>query len=94
VPDANHGGVDAFLDTSVPSAPPNFVSAVPSLRSVWISLVVKSTDPDLVFDGPGARGIKILDSAAVSFSAAMGRPYRRRPLSLAVSLRNNALSNK
>jgi hypothetical protein len=110
VPDACHGGgVNAFIDLSAPSlqppgntcppppstcTPPATCTAVPALRSVWISLVVKSTNPDLVFDGPGARGIKILDSAAVSFSAATGRPYRRRPLSLAVSLRNNALSNK
>jgi len=90
--DANHSGVDAFIDTSVP--PATRPEAVPALRSVWISLVVKSTDPDLVYDGPGARGIKILDSTAVSFSAATGRPYRRRPLSLAVSLRNNAFFNK
>ncbi len=90
VADANHSGVDAFIDTSVPAGQ----AALPALRSVWISLVVKSTNPDLVYDGPGARGIKILDSAAVSFSAATGGPYRRRPLSLAVSLRNNALSNK
>ncbi len=89
-PDANHSGVDAFIDTAVPSGQ----LAVPALRSVWVSLVVKSTDPDLVFNGPGARGIKILDSTAVSFSASTGRPYRRRPLSLAVSLRNNGLSNK
>ena len=84
--------VDAFIDTSVP--PATQPQANPALHSIWISLVVKSTDPDLVFDGPGARGIKILDSTAVSFSAATGRPYRRRPLSLAVSLRNNAFFNK
>jgi hypothetical protein len=89
-PDGNHSGVDAFINQSVLSGQP----AVPALRSVWVSLVVKSTDPDLVFNGPGARGIKILDSTAVSFSASTGRPYRRRPLSLAVSLRNNGLSNK
>jgi hypothetical protein len=92
-PDANHSGVDAFIDTSAPTLPSSPQPAVPALRSVWISLVVKSASPDFVYDGPGARGIKILDSAAVSFSTATGRPYRRRPLSLAVSLRNNALSN-
>jgi Tfp pilus assembly protein PilV len=81
---ASHSGVDAFINTSAPVGK----FAVPALHSVWISLVVKSTDPDFVFDGPGARGIKILDSTAVSFSTATGRPYRRRPLSLAVSLRN------
>lgn len=88
----NPDRVDAFIDTSVPPATQPLAN--PALRSVWISLVVKSTDPDLVFDGPGARGIKILDSPAVSFSAATGRPYRRRSLSLAVSLRNNAFFNK
>ena len=93
VADAFHSGVDAFMDTSIAAGPSNPLPAVPALRSVWISLVVKSTDPELVYDGPGARGLKILDSAAVSFSAATGRPYRRRPLSLAVSLRNNALFN-
>jgi Type IV Pilus-assembly protein W/Prokaryotic N-terminal methylation motif len=78
--------VDAFINTSVTTG--NI--AVPSLHSVWISLVVKSTDPDLVYNGPGARGIQILDSTAVPFSdpTATGRPYRRRPVSLAVSLRN------
>ncbi len=91
--DANHSGVDAFIDTSVPSGP-SPRAAAPALHSIWISLVVKSTSPDFVYDGPGARGIKILDSAAVSFSAATGRPYRRRPLSLAVSLRNNGLYDR
>ena len=91
--DANHSGVDAFIDTSIPSGP-SPRAAAPALHSIWISLVVKSTDPDFVYDGPGARGIKILDSAAVSFSTATGRPYRRRPLSLAVSLRNNGLYDR
>lgn len=76
--------VDAFVDTTVASGS----LGASALHSIWISLVVKSADPDLVYDGPGARGIQILDSAAVSFSAATGRPYRRRPLSLAVALRN------
>ena len=80
--------VDTFIDTSVAAGVSNPLLANPALRSVWVSLVVKSTNPDLVYDGPGARGMKILDSTAVSFSAATGRPYRRRPLSLAVSLRN------
>src|SRR5512138_3536746 len=38
--------VDAFLDTTIPSGPPNPALATPSLRSVWLSLVVKATDPD------------------------------------------------
>lgn len=82
--------VDAFLDTSIPSAPPNVPLATPALRSVWLSLVVKSTDPDFKYDGPGATGIKALDSTALSFSAASstGRRYRRRLQTLAVALRN------
>jgi hypothetical protein len=55
---------------------------------VWLSLVVKSSDPDIKYDGPGARGFQILDSTAASFSSATGRPYRRRLQTLAVSLRN------
>lgn len=79
--------VEALADTSLSAinGPP---IAVATLRSVWVSLVVKSTDPDLKYDGPGARGMTILDSNAVSFSTATGRPYRRRLQSFAVSLRN------
>jgi Type IV Pilus-assembly protein W/Prokaryotic N-terminal methylation motif len=82
--------VDAFLDTSVPSVPPNWELATPALRSVWISLVVKATDPDFKYDGPGATGIKTLDSTAVAFSdpSVTGRRYRRRLQSFAVALRN------
>lgn len=82
--------VEAFLDTSVPTGPSNPIPATPALHSVWISLVVKSSSPDLVYRGQGARGLKILDSAAVSFSdpSSIGTPYRRRALSFAVSLRN------
>jgi Tfp pilus assembly protein PilV len=82
--------VDAFLDTSIPSGPPNPALATPALRSVWLSLVVKATDPDFKYEGPGSTGIKVLDSTAVSFSASSstGRRYRRRQQSLAVALRN------
>jgi hypothetical protein len=78
--------LDSFINTTVVTGS----IAIPALHSIWISLVVKSADPELDprWNGPGARGIQILDSAAVSFSAATGRPYRRRSLSLAVSLRN------
>jgi hypothetical protein len=57
---------------------------------VWLSLVVKATDPDFKYEGPGSTGIKVLDSTAVSFSASSstGRRYRRRLQSLAVALRN------
>jgi hypothetical protein len=55
-----------------------------------VSLVVKSGDPDFKYNGPGARGMKVLDSTARPFSdpASTGRPYRRRLQSFAVSLRN------
>jgi hypothetical protein len=84
---ANPRRIDALADTSIPAieGPP---IAVATLRSVWVSLVVKSADPDFKYNGPGARGMTILDSTAVSFSTATGRPYRRRLQSFAVSLRN------
>src|SRR6266536_499543 len=80
--------VPGFVDTTVPSGSSDPALALPSLRSVWLSLVVKSTDPDFVYGGPGARGIQILDSTIKNFSTATGRPYRRRLQSFAVSLRN------
>jgi Tfp pilus assembly protein PilV len=82
--------VDAFVDTSMATGGFGAATAAAALRSVWVSLVAKSTDPDFVYDGPGARGIKVLDSTARSFSApsSTGRPYRRRLQSFAVSLRN------
>lgn len=80
--------VAAFVDRSVPTGSTEPALAVPALRSVWVSLVVKSADPELVYGGPGARGIKILDSTIKTFSTATGRPYRRRLQSFAVSLRN------
>ncbi|MDQ5871417.1 MAG: PilW family protein [Acidobacteriota bacterium] len=82
--------VDAFIDASKPSGPTSPIATVATLRSVMVSLVVKSSDPDFKYDGPGARGMKVLDSTARPFSAAAstGRPYRRRLQSIAVSLRN------
>ncbi|HLN92588.1 MAG TPA: PilW family protein [Thermoanaerobaculia bacterium] len=82
--------VDAFLDTTIPSVPGKTALATPALRSVWLSLVVKATDPDFKYEGPGATGIRTLDSTAVSFSdsASTGRRYRRRVQSFAVALRN------
>jgi Tfp pilus assembly protein PilV len=82
--------IDAFIDTSIASGLPNPALATPALRAVWLSLVVKSSDPDMRYDGPGARGFQVLDSTAVSFSAtaSTGRSYRRRVQSLAVALRN------
>jgi Type IV Pilus-assembly protein W len=80
--------VDAFIDASVPTGESGPGEAIAALRSVMMALVVKSTDPDFVYDGPGGRGIKVLDSTATSFSTATGRPYRRRLQTFAVSLRN------
>jgi Tfp pilus assembly protein PilV len=78
--------VDAFIDST--AIPGDLVVA--ALRSVMVGLVVKSNDPDFVYDGPGARGFRLLDSTATSFSSAAstGRPYRRRLQRFAVSLRN------
>ena len=82
--------VSGFLDRSVASGPPNPSLATPALRSIWLSLLVKSADPDLKFAGPGAMGIRTLDSTVVSFSdsSSTGRPYRRRLQSFAVAMRN------
>lgn len=80
--------VDAFVDGSVSSVPPNLQPVRPALRAVLLSLVVKSADPDLKFAGPGAWGFKPLDSTAVPVSAAVNRPYRRRTQTMAVTLRN------
>jgi len=82
--------VQGFIDRSVASGPPNPSLATPALRSIWLSLVIKSSDPDGKYGGPGAMGIRTLDSTAVSFSdpASTGRPYRRRMQSFAVAMRN------
>jgi type II secretory pathway pseudopilin PulG len=82
--------VEAFIDSSVPTGPSAPVPAVPTLRSVMVGLVVKSADPDLRYNGPGAQGFALLDSTARSFSnaASTGRTYRRRLQRFAVSLRN------
>lgn len=84
------GSVAAFLDSSLSTSETNPEYARPLLRSIWLSLVVKSRDPDLQYDGPGARGVATLDSTAKSMSdpAITGRPYRRRVQALAISLRN------
>jgi hypothetical protein len=84
------GSVAAFVDTSVPTSDIAPALAKPLLRSLWISLVVKSRDPEINYSGPGARGVMTLDSTAKSMSdpSITGRPYRRRVQSLALSLRN------
>jgi hypothetical protein len=84
------GTIAAFLDTTVATSDTAPVFARPLLRSLWVSLVVKSRDPELKYSGPGALGVKTLDSTAKSMSdpSITGRPYRRRIQSLAVSLRN------
>jgi type IV pilus assembly PilW-like protein/pilin/secretion family protein with methylation motif len=82
--------VDAFIDSSVPTGPSAPAVAAAALRSVMVGLVVKSVDPDFRYNGPGARGFRLLDSTARSFSSssATGRPYRRRLQRFAISLRN------
>lgn len=82
--------VGAFLDTTVATSDTAPAIARPLLRSVLISLAVKSRDPEMKFAGPGAMGVVLLDSTAKSMSdpSITGRPYRRRVQSLAVSLRN------
>jgi hypothetical protein len=84
------GAVTAFLDATVATSDTSPALARPRLRSLWISLVVKSRDPEIKYNGPGARGVALLDSTAKSMSdpSITGRPYRRRVQSLAVSLRN------
>ncbi|HKC23961.1 MAG TPA: PilW family protein, partial [Thermoanaerobaculia bacterium] len=71
--------VEKFYDTSVPSAPPFPATAAPALRAILVSLVTKSAAPDVRYSGPGALGMKTLDSTALSVSAANGRRYRRTP---------------
>jgi Tfp pilus assembly protein PilV len=84
------GTIAAFLDTTVATSDMAPAFARPFLRSLWVSLVVKSRDPELKYSGPGALGVMTLDSTARSMSdpSITGRPYRRRVQSLAVSLRN------
>ena len=80
--------VAAFIDPTILPGNPVPPPVVAALRSVWLSLVVKSTDPDFKHGGPGARGFQVLDSTIKNFTTATGRPYRRRIQSFAVSLRN------
>lgn len=84
------GTIAAFLDTTVVTSDTAPAFARPLLRSLWVSLVVKSRDPEIKYSGPGALGVMTLDSTAKSMSdpSITGRPYRRRVQSLAVSLRN------
>lgn len=85
----------AFLvgPTYVPSGLPDPAIAVAALRAVNVGLVVKSTDPDFKFKGPGALpsaatkpAIQVFDSTAPAVSAT--QPYRRRVQTMAVTLRN------
>src|SRR5262249_41760716 len=82
--------VPAFIDPSIASGPPNPSLATTALRAVWLSLLVKAADPELKYSGPGAMGIRMLDSTAVSFSdpSSTGRAYRRCVQSFAVAMRN------
>jgi prepilin-type N-terminal cleavage/methylation domain-containing protein len=80
--------VAGFVDTSVISGTSDPALAVAALRSVLLTLVVKSADPEFQHGGPGARGFQVLDSTIKNFTTATNRPYRRRIQSFAVSLRN------
>lgn len=84
------GTVAAFVDTTVATSDTAPALARPLLRSLSVSVVVKSRDPEMKYTGPGARGVVALDSTAKSMSdpSITGRPYRRRAQSMAVSLRN------
>jgi len=84
------GSVDFFLDATVATSDTAPALAKPRLRSLWVSLVVKSRDPDIKYSGPGATGVLTLDSTAKPMSdpSITGRPYQRRVQALAVSLRN------
>jgi hypothetical protein len=84
------GTVAAFLDTTVPTSDTDPALGRPLLRSLSVSVVVKSRDPEMKYTGPGAMGVRTLDSTAKSMSdiSITGRPYRRRVQSMAVSLRN------
>jgi hypothetical protein len=84
------GIVNAFVDTTVATSDTSPALAKTLLRSLMISLVVKSRDPSMKYSGPGANGFVTLDSTAKSMSdpSITGRPYQRRLQSLAVSLRN------
>ncbi len=82
--------VAAFVDTTVATSDTAPALGRPLLRSLWVSVVVKSRDPEMKYTGPGAMGIVALDSTAKSMSdpSITGRPFRRRVQSMAVSLRN------
>ena len=80
--------VAGFVDTTVFTGSSEPALAVAALRSVLLTLVVKSADPEFQHGGPGARGFQVLDSTIKNFTTATNRPYRRRIQSFAVSLRN------
>ncbi|HEV8267009.1 MAG TPA: PilW family protein, partial [Thermoanaerobaculia bacterium] len=83
---ANPTRVDAFVDTSVPSAPPNLAPASSALKEIMLSLLVRSSVPESEAQGPGSWGQKLLDSTALPLSSTT--PYKRRSQTAAVALRN------
>jgi hypothetical protein len=58
------------------------------LRALQIWILAKGREPDLGYDGPGARGWPIMDSAAQTVSASDSKPYHRRAQRVRVDLRN------
>ncbi|MEO6325452.1 MAG: prepilin-type N-terminal cleavage/methylation domain-containing protein [Thermoanaerobaculia bacterium] len=84
---------ESFIDGSIPSSNPNRPEiATAALKSVLLAIVVKSNQPELRFSGPGYDGIKVLNNVtaktSITQTVSPSRPYRRRLLKLAVSLRN------
>jgi type II secretory pathway pseudopilin PulG len=79
--------IEGFLagPASAPTSAALRSMVTPSLRAILVSVVVKSLDPDIKFSGPGASGIRTLDSTAPPVST---QPYRRRAQTMAVNLRN------
>ena len=84
------GSVDFFFDTTVATSDTAPALAKARLHSLWVSLVVKSKDPEIRYSGPGSMGVVTLNSTAKSMSdpTIAGRPYQRRVQALAVNLRN------
>ncbi len=58
----------------------------PLLRAMKIAIVAKSSTADPKYQGPGALGIKAMDSTAAPVSTTLA--YHRRVIDLAVTLRN------
>jgi len=58
------------------------------LRSLQIWLLAKGHDPDLRYNGPGARSWPLMDSAAKTVTADNNLTYHRRAQRIRIDLRN------